>query len=93
MCPVTYLCRYLSAAAWALLWGVGAGNLVWAAVPVVTISTYPTGEGMTALALSSTGQLVGWGADTNSQLGQGRTLLSATALLVCTGFTAVAAGG
>ncbi|OYT93578.1 MAG: hypothetical protein CFE43_02295 [Burkholderiales bacterium PBB3] len=79
-------------AAWALLWGVGSVNPVWAAVPAVTISAYPTGEGMTALALSSTGQLVGWGADTNSQLGQGRTLRSATALQVGLGYQSVSVG-
>jgi alpha-tubulin suppressor-like RCC1 family protein len=90
--PVTYLRLYFSATACALLWVVWGVNPVWAAVPAVTLSTYPTGEGVTALALSSTGQLVGWGADTNSQLGQGRTLRSATALQVGSGYQSVSVG-
>ena len=92
MRPVTHLRSRVGVATLALLFCGWAVDPARAAVPAVIISTLPTGEGMTALALSNTGQLVGWGADTNSQLGQGRVLRSATALQVGGGYQSVSVG-
>ena len=76
---------------WVVCWGGFSAQLAWAGTPLVTMTPLNTGV-VSTFAVSATGQLYGWGGDSNGQLGVGRTLRSASALQVGSGYQSVAVG-
>jgi alpha-tubulin suppressor-like RCC1 family protein len=72
-------------------------NPVAVSLPTVTIATAIAGGGYHALALTSTGQMLAWGSNSQGQLGNGTTTSSATPVSVSlpsgTTVNAIASGG